>query len=151
MELNKRQLDIVHRLRTTYTDDNGHAHDALIYYLLSDGGKHVSDMGKKIKKAMAFYKSAKGERLYHQIIDHLSSSDQEQVQDQVQEQVQDQGQVQVQVQGQDQDQDDIYDFSQEMAKAAKNKKGHLMLDPGSPALPEEIALQALSNFSKTIW
>lgn len=139
MELNKRQLDVVHRLRCTYAADNGHAHDALIYYLLSDGGQHAADIGKKIKKAMTFYKSVKGERFYHQISDHLSREHQVQVSEKVPEKVPEKAQD-----------DEFYDYSREMAKAAKNKNGHLMLTPGSPVSPEKIALQALSNFSKTI-
>lgn len=160
MELNKRQLDVVHRLRCKYADtaDNGHAHDALMYYLLSDGGKNVAGIGKKIQKAMAFYKSVKGERFYHQLSDHLSSRkdtktrahvDVDDVNDIKNDDVNDM-KIKNNNDDDDHDDDDVYDFSPEMAKAAKKKNGHLLLKPGSVSSPEEIALEALSNFSKTI-
>ena len=74
MKLNKKQLNIVHKLRRKYVGHE-YAHDALIYYLLSEkGGENddEKDIERKLRKAIAFYQSDQGEKVYEKISDHLS-------------------------------------------------------------------------------
>jgi hypothetical protein len=119
MDVNVKDLKCVHRLRKKY-EDNETAYDALIYFLLTDGGKRTKDISSRIKEAVAFCRNKEGQSYYEQVVNVL-----------------------------EQKKDDIYDYSSAWAKAARHKDGLLSLGPDKVS-PEMLAMQALSRFQKNL-
>lgn len=132
MDVDVKQLRAVQRLRQKYRDNEA-AYDALLYYLLTDGGARKRDLTERIKGAIAFCASSEGEAFYEAVLDHGSpkASSPQASKDALR------------------DEEDIYEYSHEWAKAARHKDGMMSLKPGVVS-PEFFAMQALSRFSKRI-
>lgn len=118
MQVQAEELRALKKLRQKY-QDNEHAYDALIYHMLTQGGKNAGTVSSMIKDAVAFCRGKEGESFYENVVDILEEP-----------------------------KDNIYDYSSAWAKAAKNKDGMLSLDPKVVA-PEVLAMQTLSRFQKT--
>lgn len=120
MEVIEKELKALHRLRKKY-EDNEAAYDALMYFLITEGGTRAADVSSRIKQAVAFCRDAeKGQAYYEQVVQVL-----------------------------DRKKDDIYDYSSSWAKAARHKDGLLSLGPDKVS-PEALAMQALSRFQKKL-
>lgn len=113
MEVHSKQLNIVTRLRKTYVDA---AFDAVLYYLLSDEGKNVADIDKKVKRAISFCESEEAEAYYRQVHDHLSSKS-----NMRRKEERSMGSPSDKVDADADGDDSIYTFSRERANAAKHE------------------------------
>ena len=120
MEVNAKEVKAVQRLRKKY-EDNETAYDALIYFLITEGGKRTEDVSSRIKQAIAFCRGKDGQSYYGKVVDVLE----------------------------EQKKDDIYNYSSSWAKAARHKDGLLSLGPDMVS-PEVLAMQALSRFQKNL-
>lgn len=119
MEVNAKDLKTVQRLRKKY-EENETAYDALIYFLITEGGTRTKDVSDRIKQAIAFCRGKEGQLYYGKVVDALEAQ-----------------------------KDDIYDYSSSWAKAARHKDGLMSLGPAMVS-PEVLAMQALSRFQKTL-
>lgn len=135
MIFEEKQCKFLARLRQKYAG-NEEAYDTLMYLVLHDS-PHAGggDIRARVKRALAFCGTPEGEQLYQQVCDvarHTGASDGKTKDDDTTSSVA-----------------SIYEYSHELAKAAKHRDGILSLNPGV-VRPEDVAKQALSKFSKTI-
>lgn len=65
VNVNARDVALVHRLRRKYAA-NEPALDALLYHALSQGGQ--KDVGDVVRKTMAFFASPEGEAVYAEVV-----------------------------------------------------------------------------------
>jgi hypothetical protein len=70
MKVNTKHVVLVNRLRRKYAG-NELALDALLYYVLSEGGR--ADVGLKLKAGMDFFASPEGEAVYADVLARLDS------------------------------------------------------------------------------
>lgn len=119
MQVNAKELKAVQRLRKKY-EDSETALDALIYFLLTEGGTRTEDVSSRIKEAIAFCRNKEGQSYYEKVVGVLEHK-----------------------------KDDVYDYSSAWAKAARHKDGLLSLGPDKVS-PEMLAMQALARFKKNL-
>ena len=130
MDLHDKDLKFLHKLRQKYAD-NEEAFDAIMYYALIMAPENPK-MGvqQKLKHAIKFFSTPAGDDLYGRVHESLQSVDKDK-------------------KGQQDDDRDIYEYSHELAKAARHKEGVLSLKPGVIP-PEYFAVDALSRFNQRI-
>lgn len=112
----------IRRLREKY-DGNEMAHDLLVYHMVSEGGRD-RNIDAKIKTAMSFLSSDKGQGWYQQVVDASSRESDP-------------------IPGHE------GDYTHEWAQAAQHKDGLMALKPGMIS-SQHFTLQALSRFSKRL-
>jgi hypothetical protein len=115
------------KLRVKYAG-NENAYDAILYHILttSEPGLNIPE---KLKCAIEFYTTHEGENVYTQI---MSGKFDEKVREKVD--------------GKREEEDNIYDYSNDLAKAAQ-REGNFRKDVISP---EILAAEALQRFKKSI-
>ena len=124
MDIHAKDLKFLNKVRRKYVDRE-EAYDAILYYALTIRDQDVG-VEEKLKRAIQFYSTPAGDLVYRQVHDHLSAK----------AEPSDEGQ-------------EIYEYSHELAKAAKHKDGILSVNPGVIP-PEYFAVEALSRFNKRI-
>lgn len=124
--LNHKHFKSLQKLRVKYAG-NEHAYDAILYHMLTTSSEPGLNIPEKLKRAIEFYTTHEGENVYTQI---LSGKVNEKVDEKVNRKRE----------------EDIYDYSNDLAKAAQ-REGNFRKDVISP---EILAAEALQRFNKSI-
>jgi len=129
--LNHKHFKCLKKLRTKYAG-NENAYDAILYHMIttSEPGLNIPE---KLKCAIEFYTTHDGENVYTQM---LSGKYSDKASDKANENVD----------STREEEDNIYDYSNDLAKAAQ-REGNFRKDVISP---EILAAEALQRFNKTI-
>ena len=107
------------------------AYDAIVYHALHSKEPGV-DLSTKLRLAIQYYASPDGEARYQDVVAALEEPPLPKEEEEEEEEGR-----------------EIYEYSHELAKAAKHKEGLLSLEPGALP-PEYFAVESLSKFKKTI-
>lgn len=118
---NFKDFKYLQKLRVKYAG-NENAYDAVLYHMLTTSESGV-DISKKLKRAMEFYATPAGGKVYNQILSGKVDGNREEDRD-----------------------EDIYDYSNDLAKAAQ-REGNFRKDVVSAEL---LAAEALQRFNNSI-
>ena len=113
------------KLRVKYAG-NENAYDAILYHMLTTTTEPGLDIPQKLKRAMEFYTTSEGEKVYAQILSAAK--------------------VDEKVDGKRGEEGDIYHYSNDLAKAAQ-REGNFRKDI---VTAEILAAEALQRFNNTI-
>jgi hypothetical protein len=122
---NFKDFKYLQKLRAKYAG-NENAYDAILYHMLTTSESDI-DIPKKLKRAMEFYATPAGEKVYSQILSGKVDGNREGDREEDRE-------------------GDIYDYSNDLAKAAQRER-NFRKDVVSP---EILAAEALQRFNNSI-